>query len=138
MERKGAALLVFPQEELFERLEHTLHNLGVETQHAHDCTEARRALCGTEDSPSVIFTHTHLADGTWADVLSLAKVNQRAIPVIMVSRVVDIQLYLEALEGGVCDFIVPPFSSSDLTHVLKTAVMNGTDSAPFAHRSAAV
>ncbi len=138
MKPTGAALLVFPREDLLQVLENALYYLGVQTQHAHNCAEARAVLSGGP-LPSVVFTQSYLADGTWADVLSLAKTSQRAIPVVLVSRLVDTRLYLEALESGVCDFIVPPFYSSDLTHVIRTAVLNSQDDDPqAATRSASV
>ena len=46
----------------------------------------------------------------------------RAIPVIVVSRFVDIDLYLKALESGASDFIVPPFSAADVAYVVRTAI----------------
>jgi len=62
-----------------------------------------------------------------------------AIPVILVSRVVDIGLYLEALEGGICDFLVPPFSRSELAHVIGTALVSTPhQNAPAANRAAGV
>lgn len=45
----------------------------------------------------------------------------RAIPVIVVSGVLDIELYLTVLESGATDFIVPPFPAGDLAYVVHTA-----------------
>ena len=41
--------------------------------------------------------------------------------VIVVARVVDMRLYIAALEGGASDFLVPPFTRSDLTYVVSRA-----------------
>ena len=46
------------------------------------------------------------------------------VNVIVVTRVMDTKLYLEALEGGAFDFIVPPFASLDLAHVVRCAADN--------------
>ena len=73
----------------------------------------------------LIPTATTLAHGTWADVLNLASMHGRAIPVIVVSRVVDIDLYLTTLESSASDFIVPPFSAADLAYLLDTAIRKG-------------
>jgi len=132
-----SVLLVHDQEEPFQALEQSLHNGGIRTQHAHTCSEAGGAL-GAPRSPRLVLTDTALADGTWADVLNLASRDGGAIPVIVVSRLVDIQLYLKTLESGAADFIVPPISSGDLAHVLKAAMgRRAPDPLGHAHRRAA-
>ena len=118
------ALLVHDQEETFRPLQQTLRNLGIRTQPVHSCWEAWTAL-REPCSSRVILTATTLADGTWADVLDLASTRCNAIPVIVVSRFVDIGLYLKALESGASDFIVSPISPSDLAYVVGTAVAKG-------------
>ena len=42
----------------------------------------------------------------------------------MVSRLVDVSLYVDTMEGGAFDFIVPPLSANELAHVVKCAVEN--------------
>ena len=54
--------------------------------------------------------------------MKLAAAGGRQVPVIVVSRVVEINLYIDALEKGASDFIVPPFYHQDISHVLKCAV----------------
>jgi DNA-binding NtrC family response regulator len=105
----------------FRTLEQTLHNVGIRTRRAHTCSEARAALREPQSS-RLILTATALADGTWADVLNLANMHGTAIPVIVVSRLVDVDLYLKTLESGASDFIVPPFSPPDLAYVVNTAI----------------
>jgi DNA-binding NtrC family response regulator len=90
MNRELCVLLVHDREEAFWSLEPALKNLGIQTQRAHTCSDARAALRGIHSS-GLILTATTLADGAWADVLDLAGLHGRAIPVIVVSRVVDIQ-----------------------------------------------
>lgn len=121
MEHDLTALLVHDQEEPFRALEQVLLNLGIQTQHAHTCSEASAALRGPR-SPRLVLTDAALADGTWTDVLNLAGANRGAVPVIVVSRLVDIDLYLTTLESGASDFIVPPLSPADLAHIVKTAI----------------
>ena len=118
-------LLVDDREGEFRTLEQTLHSAGIRTQRVHTCSEARAAL--REPRPSrLILTATALADGTWADVLNLASMHGRAVPVIVVSRFVDVGLYLKTLESGASDFIVPPFSADDLACVVRTAIAKST------------
>jgi DNA-binding NtrC family response regulator len=123
MEHDLTALLVLDQEESFQALEQALLNQGVQTQHAHTCSEASAALRGPR-SPRLVLTDPALADGTWADVLNLASAKRGAVPIIVVSRLVDIDLYLRRLESSASDFfvIVPPLSPAELTHVVKTAM----------------
>jgi DNA-binding response OmpR family regulator len=119
MEHSLTALLVHDQEEPFRTLEQSLLSQGVRIQHANTCAEARAALRGPR-SPRLVLTDAALADGTWADVLNLA--SWGAVPVIVVSRLVDMDLYLRTLENGASDFIVPPLSPAELAHVVKTAI----------------
>ena len=121
MAREPIALLVHDPGNSLDGLEQGLRNQGMETQKVHHCSEASLVLDGPRE-PELVFTGPTLADGTWADVLNLAHRNHRGIPVIVVSRVVDINLYLETMDGGACDFIVPPVSTADLAHVVKAAL----------------
>lgn len=76
------------------------------------------------DPPDLILTDLTLTDGTWEDVLRIAQKAPVPINVIVVSRLADIRLYVEALEKGAFDFITPPFEASELSHVLRTAFWN--------------
>lgn len=43
-------------------------------------------------------------------------------PVIVMSRFVSMQLYLDTQDGGAVDFIVPPMTPRDLAYVLRVAM----------------
>jgi DNA-binding NtrC family response regulator len=101
-------------------LRKVLHEAGVRVHEVRSCAGARLALRALK-APAVLFSDTSLPDGTWADVLALATEGERQVPVIVVSRVVDINLYINALEKGASDFVVPPFYSKDISHVLSCA-----------------
>jgi FixJ family two-component response regulator len=62
-----------------------------------------------------------LPDGTWADLLSLAREARQPVNVVVVSRVDDVGLYLETMQQGAFDFISAPFPASDLAHVVQCA-----------------
>ena len=115
------ALLVSDGSEPFEKLELVLDSQGIKTYWARDRAEARLQL-ERRESPQMIFTDTTLPDGTWADVVRVAAPHW--VPVILVSRLVDLDLYVQSLDHGAFDFIVPPFVSSDLAHVVKCAAWN--------------
>ena len=73
---------------------------------------------------------TSLPDGTRADVLEAASTAPTTSPVIVVSALVDIKLYLDVLESGAYDFVVPPLSSDDLTHIVGPAMAKGSHRSP--------
>jgi FixJ family two-component response regulator len=87
--------------------------------------------------PDLIFTDTALADGIWAEVEALAKRMLPRVPVIVVSGQVNVPLYLDALERGASDFIVPPFRDADLDHVVRGALLNKARIRPAPPRAAA-
>ena len=74
--------------------------------------------------PELVFTDTQLPDGTWSDVVRLAEGARAPVNVIVVSRLVDIPLYVRAIEQGAFDFITPPFESADLAYVIRCAAGN--------------
>lgn len=115
------ALLVHDDERPVAELKPLLESQGIEVLQAGSCAEAEAALACAEP-PVLIFTDTVLSDGTWADVQSLAE--HQGVPVIVVSRFVDLPFYLEVLESGASDYIVPPFREADLAWVVRGALMD--------------
>jgi len=120
MRARIRALLVHYEEMPMTELKFVLDRLGIETSRARTCAEAEAALDGAEP-PRLIFTDTVLTDGTWAKVTALAGKGRPALSVIVVSREVDIPLYLD-VESGASDFIVPPFRDADVAQVVKGAL----------------
>jgi DNA-binding NtrC family response regulator len=118
------ALLVYRRNGTLAILKRLLNRHGIRTAHARNCAEAA-AVLGWVEGPDLVFTDTALTDGTWAEVENLAERTCPPVPVIVVSRNVDVSLYLDALEGGASDFIVPPFEDSDLDYVVKGALLHG-------------
>jgi DNA-binding NtrC family response regulator len=127
------ALLVYSEELLFQGVERALLDQGMRTRRARNCAAARNAL-GEANPPSLVLTGTSLPDGTWADVLDAAGAVRVGFPVVVVSRVVDIPLYLEVLTGGAYDFVVPPFVPADLAYIVRGAILQGTRPQQYFHR----
>ncbi|HVA00630.1 MAG TPA: response regulator [Terriglobia bacterium] len=121
MDEKIKTVMIYDQHEPSDALRQVLRRLGMEVRHVHTCQEASRLL-KQPDSAEMVFTDTTLPDGTWEDVLRLAQQSHDYLPVIVVSRVVDIDLYLEALESGAFDLVAPPFLSYDLANVTGSAM----------------
>jgi DNA-binding NtrC family response regulator len=83
--------------------------------------EALPLLTGP-NPPHLIFTQSTLPDGIWRDVVSLAKKAVKPISVIVVGSLADLGLYLQTITAGAFDFIVPPLTGYELTHVLRCAI----------------
>lgn len=114
-------LIVHPRDEAFEDLVSVLYRLDMEVVHARNCREANSLFKG-EKSVDLLMTGADLPDGSWEDMLVLAAQSKSYLPVIVVSKMVDIELYLEALGSGAFDFITPPFQASDLAHIIRSAI----------------
>jgi len=72
----------------------------------------------------LVFTDLVLTDGKWQDVVRLAADLPIPVNTVVVSRVVDVTLYLESLEAGAYDFIAPPFAADAIAHVARCALEN--------------
>jgi DNA-binding NtrC family response regulator len=115
------ALLVYSEDDVFRDLTRTLKTLSVRVTHARNCREAS-VLLKKQGATDMVFAGTNLQDGGWADVLVMAQRSKSYLPVIVVSRMVDVQLYLDALGRGAFDFVTPPFLASDLARILRSAI----------------
>lgn len=69
-------------------------------------------------------TQNNRPDGTWADILAVAERAAYPVKVVVVARFVDMRFYVQAMEAGAIDFMVPPFSAADLSHVVRCAADN--------------
>jgi DNA-binding NtrC family response regulator len=104
-------------------LKGALEHQGMRILQAASRAAAKRMLGGLDPAP-LVFTDTNLPDGNWADILGLAEKAKRPVNVIVVARLVDTRFYVEAIETGAFDFIAPPFNSTDLAYVVRSAVDN--------------
>jgi len=121
MELKGKALLVHRDGEVFGGLRRVLESLGLEAIRVSNCDEL---ACRLQEGGTflTVFTEATLPDGGYRDVCRIASQTPKPLPVIVVSSFVDLDLYLESMERGASDFIVPPFLCADIAHVLMTAI----------------
>lgn len=115
-----SALVVSAQGEQSQTLERALNNQSIHSLRANSCQEARSFLQRAKP-PQLLFTDAALPDGTWADLLTLARQARLPVDVIVVSRLDDMGLYLETMEQGAFDFISAPFPACDLAHVVQCA-----------------
>jgi DNA-binding NtrC family response regulator len=122
MKDRACALLVYDQEHPLSDLKLLLDRLGIESLRARSCAEARQLLT-SPTSPHLAFTDTDLPDGSWAETVSFAARIRRPVPVIVVSRALDRSLCLDSFETGAAEFIVPPFRTADVAHVVEGALL---------------
>jgi|SRR5690242_6733374 len=121
MKNRIRVLLVHDEDDPMKELNALLKRQGLETFRLRGCAGVETVMADPEP-PHLIFTDAALPDGTWADVKNMAARTHWAVPVIVVSRLVNLPLYLEALENGASDFIVPPFRDADLAYVIQSAL----------------
>lgn len=68
---------------------------------------------------AAIFCDEVLEDGTWKDILNQIGAGGSAPPIIVTSRLADAFLWSEVLNLGGYDVLLKPFSTLDVTHVLR-------------------
>jgi DNA-binding NtrC family response regulator len=75
-----------------------------------------------------VFCNWDCADGTWRDVLSKLKELNLQIPFVVLSRCGCEKEWVEVLEAGAFDFLVPPYTSSQILAVLEHALASSQPS----------
>ena len=114
-------ILVSGNDRLMPELNRVLNPCPLEIRPLKNCLEAGKEI-GRGDTADVIFTDIQLSDGDWKQVLQMARKAPARAEVILVSRFVDVPLYLDALEAGAFDFIVPPFHTVELGYIIVNAI----------------
>jgi len=117
------ALLVQARHDPLDALRLALEKQSINILTAGNCAEAALALWSS-CPPHMVFTEVQLADGSWTDVLTLASKASAPVNVIVVAPFADIGFYVQAIERGAFDFIVPPLSDPELLHVVRIATEN--------------
>ena len=123
MTERVQALVVHHNSETLATLEGALERQGMHILHAQSRAQAKHILSGLAPAP-LVFTETQLPDGTWTDILAVAGKAAQPVNVIVVGRVVDTRFYVEAIQAGAFDFLVPPFAATDLAYVVRSALDN--------------
>ena len=118
-----SALIISDSAPTLADLRRHLDNLSATVRMVRRCGEAVFYLW-SESPPHVVFTDTQLPDGTWSDVLVVAKKSPVPVSVVVISRLVDMYLYVETMEKGAYDFMVSPIETLELEHVLRCAAAN--------------
>jgi DNA-binding NtrC family response regulator len=123
MQERIKALLVHDRPEPMGFVRRALECQFIETQSVRTCGEAHQTLWERQP-PHLVLAGARLPDGSWEDVVLLAAKAPEPVNVIVVSEVVDIAFYLDAIQRGAFDFIVPPMSLPDFNYVVRSALDN--------------
>jgi two-component system response regulator PilR (NtrC family) len=100
--------------------------------HVESVERARAKL--RQDDFDVILTEAALPDGSWADVLLLARTCGSNVEVIVTDPHADARFWAEALNLGAYDMLAQPFYEPEVRRILANACSR---SAPCACRMAA-
>jgi len=123
MQETITALLVHDGPEPMGFIRRALESQEIKTQSVSTCREAHESLWGRQP-PHLVLVDPRLPDGSWDDIVVSAAAAPSRANVIVVSDVVDMALYLESVQRGAFDFIVPPMSMPDFAYVVRSAVDN--------------
>ncbi len=126
MSEQNSVLFVHLDQTQAAALEASLASQAVKILRAQNCREAGSILAGPEP-PQLVLTDTSLPDGSWADVVALARKSHVPINVIVVARLVNTRFYVEVIEAGAYDFIASPFQPYELGYVLNCALQNALE-----------
>jgi DNA-binding NtrC family response regulator len=96
-----------------------LSPLPLGCEHARDLEEARARI--TDRPCAAILTATRLSDGSWLDVLNVARDLLPEVPVIVTDALADTRFWAEALNLGAYDVVVQPFSEAEVRRILGNA-----------------
>lgn len=120
MDREARVLLVYQTGKLFDGLSRVLESLGLVVTDAGSCAELRAEVRKGAEYLAA-FVEEVLPDGSWKDVKTVTARASDPMPVIVVAPVVDINTYIDTMENGASDYVVPPFLGTDIAHVLMAA-----------------
>ena len=112
-------LFVSPHREDATVVSRMLGPLSVSIECVADVKQARvKMQSGTYE---VILSAAHLPDGTWLDVLDVARRVAPHAEVIVTDRDADTRFWAEALNLGAYDLIAQPFASGEVQRILGNA-----------------
>lgn len=109
-------LFVSPHIEDAAALSEMLDPVHVPLIHAANLEQARSRL--EHDRFGVVLTEAALPDGSWQDVLDLARQTQPRAEVIVTHPFADSRFWAEALSMGAYDLLAQPFYASEVQRIV--------------------
>ena len=116
---RSTVLFVSPYREDAQRLSQMLSQLPLVLDHVPDLQHARAKL--RQGRYGVILTEAGLPDGSWLDILSLARGMASGAEVIVTDAHADARFWAEALDLGAYDLLAQPFYESEVRRILYNA-----------------
>jgi DNA-binding NtrC family response regulator len=127
MKRLLSALIVHEDENVMEYLRGVLQDRGVVTRCAHTCLEAKASL-SRRTVPGVVFTGEDLTDGSWREVMTMARAANPPAEVVLALNQLGpfldsdgIKVYLDAMDQGAFDVIVFPLAAGEVARIVRSA-----------------
>lgn len=119
--RQVTALLIHGQPYSLHTLKLALDREGIESHHAWTLEEAVHYI-QSENPPHLIFTRDRLMDENWVDVVTLAARATWPVNVIVVASHTNEVPWLQVIECGAFDLLIPPLTGRNFNRVLYRAV----------------
>jgi DNA-binding NtrC family response regulator len=116
----SAVLFVSPYDQDALTLARILNDIPAPVEHAYTIKDAARRLAARHYS--VVLTEAALDDGSWRDVLSLAR--GCGAPVVVTDAWADARTWAEAINVGAYDMLAQPFRATEVMRVLAGACSN--------------
>jgi|SRR5579863_2097905 len=112
-------LFVSPRPEDATTLSSMLGSLSIPIEYVADLAQARALI--RDGKYPVILTEANLSDGTWRDVLELARRLAPRSDVIVTDAGADARFWAEVLNMGAYDLIAQPFATGEVQRILSNA-----------------
>ena len=122
---RTGVLFVSPHHEDATVLSRMLDSLPVPLEHVADLQHARAAI--QVEPYQVVLTEAILPDGTWRDVVDLARRVSPAPAVIVTDASADARFWAEVLNLGAYDLIAQPFATAEVRRILSYACSRLSD-----------
>ena len=102
-----------------QRLSQMLHALPLALDHVETVQHARAKL--RQHTYPVVLTEADLPDGTWHDVLHVARDCPHEVEVIVTDPHADARFWAEILNLGAYDLVAQPFYEPEVRRILSNA-----------------
>lgn len=127
----AGVLFVSPNPQDARSLAQMLDHVALPLVHANSLKDAASKL--QADDFQVVLTEAHLDDGTWLDVLKMARATNTEL--VVTHPWADARFWAEAINMGAYDLLAQPFLGSEVRRVLASA--SNRKSAPLKAHAAA-
>lgn len=117
---KHLALIVDDEPDICELLELTLNRMDIDTLSAGNLQTAYKLL--NEHNFSICLTDMRLPDGNGIELVKKIQLQEKQIPVAMISAHGNMDTAIEALKAGAFDFVSKPLELAELRNLVNSAI----------------